>query len=195
MKIVEAGTELYGKYGQHLKKLDFDDKYTRFGYFIKDTAIDQIVLDMIYNHDSHYLFAAIDCDEICGFGHFAKEDDNWELAVSVNKDRQGQGIADRLMTYMISWGKTRGITSVFMHCISENKKVQHLAIKHGLKTVERSGPDITAKVKLPDPTAFDYTADFMREQRELTHQMLEIQQKILRNLNPLLYVEEHRVDK
>ena len=195
MKIIEANAMMYGAYGQHLKNLDEDDKYTRFGYLIKDSTIDQIILDMIYSQDSHYLFVALEGEEILGFGHFAREDNDWELAVSVNKYAQGQGIADKLMTTMISWGKTRGITSVFMHCIADNKKIQHLALKHGLRTVERSGPDITAKVKLPDPTALDYTADFMREQRDLTQQILTIQQKILRNLNPLLYVEEHRVDK
>ena len=38
-----------------------------------------------------------------------------------------------------------------------------------------------------ESTIFDYFSIRLR--------ILEIQNKILRNLNPLLYVEEHRVDK
>lgn len=195
MKTIQHGSiDLLPEYGRHLKSLDQADRYTRFGYQIKDEIIDAVILNILYHFNDHHLFTCEVDGVIVGFGHLAKEDTDWELAVSVAKEYQGQGIADSLMTFMIDWGKTRGITSVFMHCISENRKIQHLAIKHGLRTIERAGGEITSKVELPKPTPLDYTLDFIREQRELLDQLGEIQRKMIANLSPTLYVKQHNIN-
>jgi GNAT superfamily N-acetyltransferase len=98
---------------------------------------------------------------------------------------QGQGIGNQLMAYTIDWARTHGVNSLFMHCIRDNQRIQHLATKHGLEVVERSGPDITAQVALPPPTSTDYTVDFVREQQDLLDQMMVLHQKWLSNFNPL----------
>lgn len=194
MKIHNADVGALAEYARHLKNLSEADRYTRFCYNIKDENIDQFILSILYNPDDHVLFTAEINDIIVGFGHLAREGDNWELAVSVDGKFQGQGIANKLMDHMIIWGKTRSIHSVFMHCITQNAKIQHLARKHGLRMIERDGAEVTSRVDLPPPTPMDYTADFMREQRELLEQMHEIQRRLLANLNPLTYVKEHTLD-
>ena len=194
MKIQLADVTVLAEYAGHLKGLSDADRYTRFCYNIKDENIDQFILSILYNPDDHYLFTADVDNKTVGFGHLAREGDNWELAVSVDGKYQGQGIADKLMDYMIVCGKTRGIHSVFMHCITQNTKIQHLARKHGLRTVERDGAEVTSKVDLPPPTPLDYTADFLREQKELLEQMTDIQRRMWANLNPLTYVKEHTLD-
>ena len=194
MKIQHADVAALAEYAKHLKNLSETDRYTRFCYNIKNENIDSFILSMLYNFDDHHLFTATRDNKIMGFGHLAREGDDWELAVSVDGNCQGQGVADRLIDFMIDWGKTRGVHSVFMHCITQNAKIQHLARKHGLRMVERDGSEVTSKVDLPPPTTMDYTADFLREQRELLEQMTEIQRRLLANLNPLTYVKEHSLD-
>lgn len=194
MKIQHSDISALPEYAAHLKNLPEADRYTRFCYNIKDENIDQFILSILYHADDHHLFTATKDNKIVGFGHLAKEGEDWELAVSVDSNYQGQGIADQLMDFMIDWGKTRGVHSVFMHCITQNQKIQHLARKHGLRMVERDGAEVTSKVDLPAPTPMDYTADFMREQRELLEQMTEIQRRMWANLNPLIYVKEHTLD-
>lgn len=194
MKIQYADVSVLAEYASHLKNLSDSDRYTRFCYNVKDENIDQFILSILYHADDHHLFTAEVDDKLVGFGHLAREGNNWELAVSVDGDRQGQGIADKLMDQMIVWGKTRGIHTVFMHCITKNTKIQHLARKHGLQTVERDGAEITSKVDLPTPTPMDYTADFLREQKELLEQMSDIQRRLWKNLNPLTYAKEHTLD-
>ena len=194
MKIQHADVAALAEYATHLKNLSETDRYTRFCYNIKNENIDSFILSMLYNFDDHHLFTATRDNKIMGFGHLAREGDDWELAVSVDGDCQGQGVADRLIDFMIDWGKTRGVHSVFMHCITQNAKIQHLARKHGLRMVERDGSAVTSKVDLPPPTTMDYTAAFLREQRELLEQMTEIQRRLLANLNPLTYVKEHTID-
>lgn len=194
MKIQHADITVLADYANHLKGLSEADRYTRFCYNIKDENIDRFILSILYNAADHHLFTATKDDTILGFGHLAREGDDWELAVSVDGNSQSQGVAGQIMDFMIDWGTTRGVHSVFMHCITQNAKIQHLARKHGLRMVERDGAEVTSKVDLPLPTPMDYTADFMREQRELLEQMHDIQRRLLANLNPLTYVKEHTLD-
>lgn len=194
MKIEHGDVSVLATYAAHLKNLSEADRYTRFCYNIKDENIDRFILSILYNPEDHHLFTATVDDKIVGFGHLAKESNDWELAVSIDSDFQGKGVANRLMDFMIVWGKTRGIHSVFMHCITQNTKIQHLARKHGLRMVERDGAEITSRVDLPPPTPMDYTADFIREQRNLLEQMTDIQRRMLANLNPLTYVKSHTAE-
>lgn len=190
MKIQLESVDVLDVYAQHLKNLSPEDRYTRFCYHVKDESIDQLILHVLYNRNDHYLFSATVDDQRVGFVHLAREDEDWELAVSVDRKYQGQGIADQLMYHAIAWGKTHGIHAVFMHCITHNTKIQHLARKHGLRTVERDGTEVTSRVELPPPTTLDYTTDFLREQKELLEQMTEIQRRMWANLNPLTYTRE-----
>lgn len=181
MKIQHSRTEHLAEYAQHLKNLQDEDRYTRFGYAASAAAIDAMILNMLYHQDQHHLFTYYLDNHIVGFGHLAREDADWELAVSVEHSYQGRGIANELMDHMIAWGKVHGVHSVFMHCISDNQRIQHLARKHGLKTMERVGHEITAQVKLPDPTVLDYTASFINEQRALVEDIAKLQQVWIKN--------------
>lgn len=195
MKIQYESVDVLDLYAKHLKNLTPEDRYTRFCYQIKDEAIDQLILSMLYHRSDHYLFSASIDNNIVGFVHVAREGADWELAVSVDKDYQGCGIANKLMDYVISWGKTHNIHSVFMHCITQNTKIQHLARKHGLRMVERDGTETTSRVELPAATPMDYTAEFLKEQRELYAQIQELQQKMVTNLNPFIFIKEHNLNQ
>ena len=184
MKIRKETAVVLHEYAQHLKGLNSEDRYTRFGYSVKDETIDQIILNVLYHPQDHHLFVAEVDNKIVGFGHLAREGADWELAVSVDRDCQGQGIGNALMDEMIKWGKIHNVHSVFMHCITENRKIQHLARKHGLRTVERSGAEITAQVELPNPTIVDYTRNYLEEQKKLISEMTELQKKFWASLNP-----------
>lgn len=191
MKIQHSHVEYLAEYSQHLKNLNDEDRYTRFGYAASAAAIDQMILNVLYHPVDHHIFTYYLDDHIVGFGHLAREGNDWELAVSVEKSYQGRGIANELMDYMIAWGKTHGVEVVFMHCITENQKIQHLARKHGLKTLDRSGHELTARVQLPDPTVFDYTTNFVREQGELAADIVRLQRAWLKNWTGALNGNRH----
>lgn len=195
MKIQHSDISVLAVYAKHLKHLPDIDRYTRFCYNIKDEAIDQFILSILYHANDHHLFTATLDDVIVGFGHLAREGNDWELAVSVDNAYQGQGVADKLMNFMVDWGTTRGVHSVFMHCITQNAKIQHLARKHGLRMVERDGTEITSRVDLPQPTPLDYTTEFLREQQEILEQIVALQKRMMQNFNPVTYVKEHTLDR
>ena len=194
IKIKHKSVEVLGEYGQHLKRLSAEDRYTRFCYNIRDEQIDQFILRILYDQQDHHLFTASLDGAIIGFGHLAREGNDWELAVSVDSAYQGQGIADKLMSFMIPWAQIHGVNNVFMHCITQNQKIQHLARKHGLKTIDRDGTEVTSRVELPRPTAIEYTSEFLKEQRDIYNQIQVLQRKMIENLNPLVFLREHQID-
>ena len=194
MKIQHRSIEVLDAYAQHLKNLSIEDRYTRFCYNIRDEQIDQLILRILYNQQDHHLFTAVVDDVIVGFGHLAREGNDWEFAVSVDSVHQGCGIANKLLGFIIPWAQIHGVHNVFMHCIAQNEKIQHLARKHGLRTIDRDGGEITSKVELPVPTAVDYTAEFLKEQKDLYNQIQELQRQMVHNLNPFIFIKERQLD-
>ena len=63
-----------------------------------------MILNIVYNQANHHIFTYHTDGQIAGFGHLAREGADWELAVSVERSYQGQGIANALMDHMIAWG-------------------------------------------------------------------------------------------
>lgn len=172
--IIVKKTSLHrlGEYGKHLKALPDEDKFSRFGYMPSDYIIDQLILRMVYNHtDNELWYAKID-DEIVGWGHMAKASDTtWELALSIEKNHQRKGIGNKLIEEMIRWAKFNDINEVFMHCIEQNRVVQHLARKNNLTTRSREPGERTAVIEVPNPTISELGQQFWKEQKEIFVQL------------------------
>lgn len=155
-------------YSQHLKQLTQGDKISRFGYPATDHSIDQMVLNMCYNPSEHELWYARTDDKRVGWGHLAKNSDgSWELAVSVQNDYQRQGIGNQLITEMLAFAKFHHITEVFMHCIEDNRVIQHLASKNNMKTKSRGGGERISSIEVPPPNAFEVNSQLWKEHNEI----------------------------
>lgn len=178
-------------YSRHLKSLTEEDKISRFGMKVSDYNIDQLILSMVYNPKDHELWYVKVNDVRVGWGHMAKNnDDSWELAVSVEKDYQRQGIGDALIKEMITWAKFHHIPEVYMHCIEDNRVIQHLAVKHELKTRERDGGERTAAIEVPEPGFFESQTQLIKEQAEIVNEINKLRGKLATLwLNP-----SHRID-
>ena len=162
-------------YSQHLKNLSPENKFSRFGHTITDYAIDSLMLRIAYNPDDHHLWVAYLDEDIVGWGHLAKDGDSWELAVSVNGDKQQLGIGNSLIYEMLVWAKVHHVHEVYMHCIDDNKIIQHLARKHDLKMKERSYGERTSSIELPEPSIFE-----VNKQRWVEHNALIEEYQALR---------------
>ena len=175
-------TDIYSlsDYSAHLKGLSTEDKRSRFGFQVTDYNIDQLILRMIYNPEEHELWVAYDNDDIIGFGHMARNDEeSWELAVSVDSKHQRKGIGDRLIGEMLAWAKFHHISEVFMHCIEENRVIQHLATKHKLETRERGHGERTAAIEVPLPNLFEVNSQLMKEQSEIIQEISTLRGKLI----------------
>lgn len=180
MKIIKLDLYSLGEYAKHLKNLNQEDKYSRFGTNMSDAGIDHIILQMIYHPADHELWAAVDSSHnVYGFGHMACDGKSWELAVSVESTAQRQGVGNKLIQEMLEWAKVHNIDEVYMHCIENNKVIQHLAAKNKLLTKERGYGERVAAIELPDPSIFETQAQIFKEYAKLAEEMTELRLRLV----------------
>jgi GNAT superfamily N-acetyltransferase len=152
----------YAKYCQHLKRLDLDSKILRFGCAINDEVIDQLCQTIEKNRDNHVLFC-IENDnlEFVAVGHIVVGD-TMELAFSVLKDYQNQGLGSALMRRCIQWCRTNNILEGEMVCLSTNQAIRHLCNKHGISMVNNAG-ETMATIHLAPADAGTYISEVINQ--------------------------------
>ena len=166
-------------YSRHLKNLTDEDKISRFGYLITDYMIDKLILDMCYHPSEHELWYARTDDTRVGWGHLARNPDgSWELAVSVEKEYQRQGIGNKLIQEMLEFAKFHHISEIYMHCIEDNRVIQHLASKHDLTTRQRGAGERTALLEVPEPTFIEASSQRLKEQNEILKEMGKLRKRL-----------------
>ena len=74
-----------------------------------------------------------------------------ELGCCVDEDYRGEGLAQQMFDRSVTWLRTQGITEVFMHCLTENAAMRHIARKNDMTVVSCSG-ETDAKVEIEPAT-------------------------------------------
>ena len=145
----------YPKYRTHLKQLDAESKVLRFGFPTNDSVIDTLCDKFEATPDKHILFAIEDANlNFIAVGHIALEGE-MELAFSVLKEYQGQGMGNKLMKRCIQWCRTKGILEGCMVCLSTNSTIKHLCKKYGISMTSEHGETLaTIKFGQADVTTY-----------------------------------------
>jgi GNAT superfamily N-acetyltransferase len=148
----------YTKYRHHLRALDQESRILRFGYPVTDYVIDMLCDKFEKDHDNNVLFV-IENDklEFIGVGHIALYD-TMELAFSVLKEYQGQGMGNKLMHRSIQWCRTHGVVKGCMVCLSTNAAIRHLCSKYGIKMINNQG-ETQAEIELNPADAGTYLGE------------------------------------
>jgi GNAT superfamily N-acetyltransferase len=142
----------YGRYRKHLLTLDEQSRYLRFGYPIRDEIIDQLCDKFEANPQQHKIFVIENEDlEVVGAGHISLAGEETELAFSVLKQHQGQGMGNSLMKRCVEWCQNRNISNGCMVCLTTNAAIRKLARKHGILVTE--GSETLADIQIPSPDA------------------------------------------
>jgi GNAT superfamily N-acetyltransferase len=103
------------------------------------------------NTKDHKIFV-IENDEleVVGAGHISLEGEELELAFSVLKEYQGQGMGSSLMARCVEWCQNRGIKGGCMVCLTTNTAIKKLAGKHGILINDQG--ETLADIKIPEAT-------------------------------------------
>ena len=148
----------YAKYRTHLKSLDAESKVLRFGYTVSDYIIDTLCDKFEANPDKHILFAIENEQlEFVAMGHISLEGE-MELAFSVLKDYQGQGMGNRLIKRCIQYCRTHNVLKGCMVCLSTNNRIKHLCSKYGI-TMENEMGETLATIELPRADVYTYVEE------------------------------------
>jgi hypothetical protein len=65
-----------------------------------------------------------------------------------------------------------------MHCIENNKVIQHLATKHELKLKERGDGERTAAIEVPEPSLVEVNTQMFKEQAEIVSEINRLRGKL-----------------
>lgn len=145
----------YNKYRIHLKELDSDSRYLRFGFKISDEMIDRLCDGFEAEHDKHILFCVEDAElHFIAIGHIVLGN-SMELAFSVLKEYQGQGIGDALMKRCIRYCRTHKILKGYMVCLSHNQSIKHLCTKNRIHIHTEHG-ETEADIEFDEPRISTY---------------------------------------
>jgi len=148
----------YAKYRKHLKSLDEESKVLRFGYAANNYIIDSLCDKFEANPNKHILFTIENEQlEFVAIGHIALED-NMELAFSVLKEHQGQGMGNKLMKRCIQWCRTHNVLKGCMVCLTSNRAIRHLCTKYGI-TMENELGETLATIELPQADVYTYVEE------------------------------------
>lgn len=153
----------FHRYKTHLQALDTDSKYMRFGFHANDETIESLCAKWQENWYKHKVFVIENDDlEVVGVAHVSLEDEVPELAFSVLKNAQQQGMGDALMKRAIEYCQNKGIKHGCMVCLASNSKIKSLARKNNVLVTSEDG-DSYGEVEIPDPTPVSYWKEYVED--------------------------------
>ena len=167
-------------YCQHLLSLSPEDKYLRFGSVLKP----QVIVDYVNRIDlgKDVVFGIHDdALRLIGAAHVAFSKDEAELGVSVLADSRGVGHGTALFERAVEHVRNRFHRRIYMHCLSENAAMMHIAQRAGMDVVVEMG-EADAYLALPPASPMSVTSEVMNERLALFDYALKTQIDTMRRV-------------
>ena len=144
------GSEVQESIINHLKRLNKEDRYTRFFVSYTDEQIERYVERIDLSHD--FIFYNTDENgDVDGVLHAARGDDGeMDFGISVDESIRGKGVGANLFQAAMSLVHMLGCRKIYVNCLVMNKAMNAIARKF-CDSVERVDVDtMQGAVKLPD---------------------------------------------
>jgi RimJ/RimL family protein N-acetyltransferase len=157
----------YELYGTWLREQSEETLATYFGIAVDATYITHLIDGIVSNPEEHYFLIAVQGTTWAGVIHMARiSEHEMEFGVMVAEQYRNQGIADQLMSEAIVWIRNRGFDTLYLHCVSWNRAMKHLANKHGLFIQEDHG-DSDVRSRIPPASVISYAQEAATHNRNL----------------------------
>ena len=147
----------------HFTALDAADRRLRFGASVSDAGIREYVARIDLARDG--LFAVReDAGRLGAVIHVALGGDPAELGLSVLPGFRGQGHGGALFTRAVDYLCNRGTRAVWVHCLSENAAMMHMARRHGMQLASAGG-ESDGRLVLAPPTPDSFFREWLHDQQ------------------------------
>jgi RimJ/RimL family protein N-acetyltransferase len=152
---------------KHFLALDEDDRLLRFGQIVPDRVIENYVANIDFSRDT--VFGVFDDQLILvGVGHLAylPEEGNKrtaEFGVSVTESARGRGVGSRLFERAAIRSRNTHVSTLYMHCLSRNSTMMHIAKKSGMK-IEYAYGEADAYLSLTPADQGSILTEMLQEQ-------------------------------
>lgn len=123
----------------HLQSMSQEDRRLRFGVVLSDDSIQKYV-DNQWDKPGAW-FGAFDGEKIVAVVHVAIDEktNEAELGLSVDPHVRGQKLGQKLFERAVIFLRSKNVHHVFMHCLSENAAMKHIASKYNMVLVTQYG--------------------------------------------------------
>ncbi|MBN3758940.1 GNAT family N-acetyltransferase [Paraburkholderia sp. Tr-20389] len=162
----------------HFLELGEDDRLLRFGQVTPDHVIENYVRTLDFGRDT--VFGVFDRHlQLVGVGHLAylpAEGDKRtaEFGVSVSESVRGQGIGTKLFERAAIRSRNTHVTSLYIHCLSRNTTMMHIAKKAGMK-IEYAYGEADAYLTLTPADQNSIISEMLQEQAAVFDYVLKRQ--------------------
>ena|SRR2546423_2032567 len=182
----------------HLLQLDERDRYLRFGYPASDEQIVKYVQTLNFERDE--LFGIFNRRlDLIAMAHLAYTPASEhepprtvaEFGVSVLARARSRGYGARLFEHAMLHARNRGVDTLVIHALSENTAMLKIARTAGA-TVERSGSEAEARLKLPPENLLTRFGELMEAQAaEFDYRLKQQAHRVNALLESLAEVKTH----
>ncbi|WP_409017989.1 GNAT family N-acetyltransferase [Caballeronia sp. LZ035] len=151
----------------HFLALEEDDRLLRFGQVVPDHVIENYVRNINFSDDKVFgVFG--DALELIGVGHLAylpAEGDKRtaEFGVSVLESARGRGVGSKLFARAAMRSRNTHVSVLYMHCLSRNSTMMHIARKSGMK-IEYAYGEADAYLSLAPADQNSIMTEMLQEQ-------------------------------
>ena len=168
-------------YRDHLLRLDRDSRHSRFGGGVADAFIHNYVATSFalcaavhgYFVDGMLRGAA----ELRPFGPaFAREA---EAAFSIEEPWQSHGVGSALLDRTLLAARNRGIETLHMACLANNRRMQELARKFDAELSFDFG-SVVGEVAAARPTPLSVMREFVADGHGFATAVLDVQSRLLK---------------
>jgi RimJ/RimL family protein N-acetyltransferase len=157
----------YELYGLWLREQSEKTLNTYFGIATSTTYITHLIDSIVSNPEEHYFLVAVQGTTWVGVTHMARiSETEMEFGIMVAEAYRGQGIANLLMSEAITWIRNRGFDTLYLHCVTWNRAMKHLAHKHGLVMHEDHG-DVDVCSRIPPASMISYAQEAATRNRNI----------------------------
>jgi RimJ/RimL family protein N-acetyltransferase len=152
---------------KHFIALDEDDRLLRFGQVVPDHVIENYVANIDFSRDT--VFGVFDDQlSLVGVGHLAYlpvegKKRTAEFGVSVSESARGRGVGSRLFERAAIRSRNTRVSMLYMHCLSRNATMMHIAKKSGMK-IEYAYGEADAYLSLMPADHGSIIAELLQEQ-------------------------------
>jgi GNAT superfamily N-acetyltransferase len=177
---------------QHFLALGADDRRLRFGSMISDAGIAEYVAGIDFDRGA--VFGVIDDDlGLVGVTHVAISEGMAELGVSVLPGYRGRGIGSALFDRAGMFARNQLVRVLFMHCLTENQAMMHIARNSKMRIVAASG-EADAHLELPPGDPASIACELMQEQIALFDYTLRSQVLSARRIREAAFAQPKAAD-
>ncbi|WP_296491152.1 GNAT family N-acetyltransferase [Rhodoferax sp.] len=182
--IRSLGENHRARIASHLKALDANDRYYRFGFTASDEQIDRYVAGLDFERDE--IFGIYNRNLVLiAVAHLAHAPDTGanpsaEFGVSVLAQARGRHYGTRLFDRAMMHSRNAGVNRLYVHVLSENTAMLKIA-RHAGSTFVREGAETEGHLVLAPATFNSHFTELVEEQLAQANYHIKVQAKQIRN--------------